>query len=132
MSITTTDPIADMLSRLRNAIAVNKTEVNLPHSKIKESVAKLLSDNGFIQGVSVSGTGVAKSLKLTISADGTSPITEIVRLSTPGRRHYVGVNDIPIVKRGRGIVVLSTSKGIMTGTEASKQRIGGELICRVY
>ena len=104
----------------------------MPHSKIKESVAKLLSDNGFIQGVSVSGTGVAKSLKLTISADGTSPITEIVRLSTPGRRHYVGVNDIPIVKRGRGIVVLSTSKGIMTGTEASKQRIGGELICRVY
>jgi small subunit ribosomal protein S8 len=133
MSTTTTDPIADMLSRLRNAIAVNKSEVNLPHSKIKESVAKLLKDNGFIQDVTISGTGVSKSLILIIANEqGSSPITEIVRLSSPGRRHYVGVNDIPVVKRGRGIVVLSTPKGIMTGSEAAKQRVGGELICKVY
>lgn len=133
MSITTTDPIADMLSRIRNAIAVNKSEINLPHSNIKESVAKLLKDNGFVFDVSVSGNGVSKSLKITVTNSGNdSPITEIVRLSSPGRRKYVSANDIPVVKRGRGIVVLSTPKGIMTGKDAVKNRVGGELICRVY
>ena len=133
MSTTTTDPIADMLSRIRNAMAVGKYEVSLPHSKIKESVAGLLKDNGFIREVTVTDGVVGKTLNITITkGSGRSHITEIVRLSSPGRRHYVSVNDIPVVKRGRGIVILSTSKGVMTGENAAKERVGGELICRVY
>lgn len=133
MSTTTTDPIADMLSRIRNAIAVRKHEVSLPHSNVKESVARLLKDSNFIAGVKVEGDGIAKSLVLTLSdEDSNSPITEIVRLSSPGRRHYVNVKEIPVVKRGRGIVIISTSKGMMTGNQAKQERIGGELICKVY
>lgn len=133
MSTTSTDPIADMLSRIRNAIAVRKNEVLLPHSKVKESVARLLKENHFIEDVSVEDGTIGKRLKVLINApDVNTRITEIVRLSTPGRRHYARVSDIPVVKRGRGIVILSTSKGMMTGDQAKKQRLGGELICRVY
>ncbi|HTE21980.1 MAG TPA: 30S ribosomal protein S8 [Candidatus Limnocylindria bacterium] len=133
MSTTSTDPIADMLSRIRNAIAVNKYEVSLPHSSVKESVAKLLKDNRYIDGVAVEKAEVGKTLKLTISQPQTnSRITEIKRMSTPGRRYYSSADDIPTVKRGRGIVIVSTSKGLMTGDQAKKQHIGGELICKVY
>lgn len=133
MSTVTTDPIADMLSRIRNAIAVRKDEVSLPHSKVKESVARLLKANDFVEDVKVKGEGVDKTLKVTINHPDTNPrITEIVRLSTPGRRHYAGAREIPTVKRGRGIVIVSTSKGLMTGDDARKQGVGGELICRVY
>lgn len=133
MSTTTTDPIADMLSRIRNAIAVNKAQVALPHSKVKESVAKLLADNRYIDKVEVEAAPVGKTLKLTINQPQTnSRITEIKRLSTPGRRYFSKSEDIPTVMRGRGIVIVSTSKGMMTGSDAKKQRIGGELICKVY
>ena len=133
MSTTTTDPIADMLSRIRNAIAVRKREVNLPHSNVKESVARLLKDSNFITDVAVEGEGITKTLKLTINEENSNArITEIVRLSKPGRRHYVNVAEIPTVKRGRGIVIVSTSKGMMTGDRAKQERIGGELICKVY
>lgn len=133
MSTTTTDPIADMLSRIRNAIAVNKREVSLPHSKIKESVARLLKDNSYLSDVSVEDAPVGKTLKVVINSEGTNArITEISRLSSPGRRSYMKSADMPIVKRGRGIIVVSTSQGLMTGEQARKQRIGGELICRVY
>jgi len=133
MSTTSTDPIADMLSRIRNAIAVNKHEVALPHSNVKESVAKLLKDNRYVDSVETEKAAVGKTLKITINrAQTNSRITEIKRMSTPGRRYYASADDIPIVKRGRGIVIVSTSKGIMTGTEAKKQHIGGELICKVY
>jgi len=133
MSITTTDPIADMLTRIRNAILVRKTQVSLPHSKIKESVAKLLKDNKFIEGYSVKEDKVGKLLTITINDESSNPrITEIVRLSRPGRRHYVNSREIPIVKRGRGVVILSTSRGLMTGAEAKNSKVGGELICKVY
>lgn len=133
MSTTTTDPIADMLSRIRNAIAVNKHEVTLPHSKVKESVAKLLADNRYIDALAVEKAPVGKTLKLTINRpQSNARITEIKRLSTPGRRYYAGSTDIPTVKRGRGIVIISTSKGMMTGDQAKKQGVGGELICKVY
>lgn len=133
MSTTTTDPIADMLSRIRNAVAVRKSEVSLPYSKVKESVARLLKDSGFITDVAVDGEGIAKALTLTLNDENSnSPITEIVRLSKPGRRHYVNAKEIPTVKRGRGIVIISTSKGMMTGNDARQQRVGGELICKVY
>lgn len=133
MSTTSTDPIADMLSRIRNAIAVNKHEIALPHSKVKESVAKLLQENRYVDGVSTEAAPVGKTLKIVINAPQTNArITEIVRLSKPGRRAYTGSQDIPTVKRGRGIVIISTSKGMMTGSEAKKAGVGGELICKVY
>ena len=133
MSTTTTDPIADMLTRIRNAIAVNKHEVSLPHSNIKEGVARLLQQSNFVDNVSVEPATVGKTLTVTINdADSNARITEIVRLSKPGRRHYVTAQDIPVVKRGRGIVIVSTSKGLMTGQEAAKKHVGGELICKVY
>lgn len=133
MSTTTTDPIADMLSRIRNAIAVRKHEIVLPHSNVKESVAKLLKDNRFISDVKVTDATVGKTLHIVINSENENArITEIVRMSTPGRRLYSGSDKIPTVKRGRGLVIVSTSKGMMTGVDAKKQGIGGELICKVY
>lgn len=133
MSTTSTDPIADMLSRIRNAIAVHKTEISLPHSNVKESVARLLQETNFIDGVSVSDATIGKELVLTLSdASSNARITEISRLSKPGRRYYVNAKEIPVVKRGRGLVIISTSKGIMTGDRARQEHVGGELICEVY
>lgn len=133
MSKTSTDPIADMLTRIRNAIAVRKAEVTMPHSKVKEAIANLLKTSGFVDAVSVSDLAVGKELTIKINADDTNArITDIVRLSTPGRRAYAGADKIPTVKRGRGLVVVSTSKGIMSGTQAKKAGVGGELICKVY
>jgi small subunit ribosomal protein S8 len=133
MSTTTTDPIADMLTRLRNAIAINKHEVSLPHSKVKESIAKILKDNHFIDKVSVSDGDIGKNLLLGIHSEASNArITEIVRMSRPGRRQYASADEIPTIKGGRGVVIISTSKGIMTGNEAKKLRVGGELICKVY
>jgi small subunit ribosomal protein S8 len=131
--ITSTDPIADMLARIRNAIAVRKNEVNMPHSKVKESVARLLMANGFLSDVRVADATIGKTLSITINAEGTNAnITEIKRVSKPGRRYYTRSQEIPVIKRGRGIVIISTSKGMMTGTEAKQQGVGGELICQVY
>jgi small subunit ribosomal protein S8 len=128
-----TDPISDMLSRIRNAIAVNKNEIIMPHSNAKETVARILVKSGFLQRVEVSGKGIDKCLEISIFPEGkNSTITVINRLSKPGRRVYVKTSDIPTVKRGRGIVVLSTSSGVMTGDEAKSKRLGGELICEVY
>lgn len=131
--ITTTDPIADMLSRLRNAIAVRKHEVNMPHSKAKEAVATLLKENGFLAAVKVADAEVGKTLTITINGESeNAKITEIKRLSKPGRRYYVKSQEIPVVKRGRGLVIVSTSQGMMTGDKAKQAGVGGELICRVY
>lgn len=131
--MTSTDPIADMLARIRNAIAVRKSEVQMPHSNAKETVARLLKQSGFIADVKVEKADVGKTLVVTINGTGENArITEITRLSKPGRRLYAGAAEIPTVKRGRGIVIISTSKGMMVGTEAKKQGVGGELICKVY
>lgn len=133
MSTTTTDPIADMLTRVRNAINVNKNEVSLPHSKVKEAVARLLKDAGFIVSVSVTDLSVGKQLHIVINGeDENARITEITRLSKPGRRHYVGAGEIPTVKHGRGVIIVSTSKGLMTGKQAKAQGVGGELIASIY
>lgn len=132
-NLVSTDPIADMLSRIRNAIAVNKQHINLPHSKVKETVAKILADNGFLNGVRVEESEGRKTLIIDISEeDGQSKITQINRVSRPGRRIYVKSPAVPTVKRGRGLVVISTSQGVMTGREASDKNLGGELICEVY
>lgn len=133
MSVTTTDPIADMLTRIRNAIAVGKHEVSLPHSKIKENVAISLCKNGFLHDVEVKTSGVGKQLHIVINLEGeNAKITEIKRLSKPGRRAYTNAREMPQVKRGRGVLIISTSKGLMTGEEAKAQGVGGELICQVY
>lgn len=131
--MTSTDPIADMLARIRNAIAVRKSEVQMPHSNAKETVARLLKQSGFIADVKVEKADVGKTLFVTINGTGENArITEITRLSKPGRRLYAGAAEIPTVKRGRGIVIISTSKGMMIGADAKKQGVGGELICKVY
>lgn len=128
-----TDPISDMLTRIRNAIMVNKSEVSMPYSQIKHSVAELLAKNGFIASANPNGDGIDKRLEIVINDENSNPrITEIARMSRPGRRMYTGSQDIPVVKQGRGIVILSTSKGVMTGDEAKKAKVGGELICKVY
>lgn len=129
-----TDPIADMLTRVRNAIAVSHDEVVLPHSNVKETIAKLIAKNGFLEDVQVSKTEAGrKQLVITVAPVGASSrITEITRLSRPGRRQYAKASDIPTIRRGRGIVLVSTSQGIMTGDQAKAKRLGGELICRVY
>lgn len=127
-----TDPIADMLTRIRNAIAANQHEITLPHAKLKQAIAELLKDSGFIADVKVHDASIGKSLHLVITTAGSNPqITDIKRLSKPGRRLYVSADNIPHIKRGRGIVILSTSKGLMTGHQARRAGIGGELICEV-
>jgi small subunit ribosomal protein S8 len=133
MSVTSTDPIADMLTRIRNAISVQKSEVSMPHSKVKEAVARSLQANGFLQSVSVSDLSVGKQLHIVIhSSNENARITEIKRLSKPGRRSYSNAKEIPTVKQGRGIIIVSTSKGLMTGSEAKAAGLGGELIASIY
>src|SRR4029078_4837825 len=129
-----TDPVADMLTRIRNAINVQKSEVILPHSKLKQAVAELLKDSGFLNDVKVvDASGPGKNLKIVINGGGENArITEVVRLSKPGRREDKGAKQTHTVKGGRGIVIISTSKGLMTGADAKKSGIGGELICKVY
>jgi small subunit ribosomal protein S8 len=128
-----TDPIADMLTRIRNAVAVRKSEVSMPHSNAKQAIAELLKQSGFVADVKVADAELGKTLKVVITRDGENArITEIVRLSKPGRREYSSSKEIPVVKRGRGLVIISTSRGVMTGDDAKKQGVGGELICKVY
>jgi small subunit ribosomal protein S8 len=122
-----------MLSRIRNAVSVNKTEIYLPHSKTKQRIAEILTQGGFLTRVSTNKDEGYPTLYLQIRDERQpSPITEIERLSRPGRRLYVGADEIPIVKRGRGMVIISTNQGIMTGEQAKAKHLGGELICKVY
>lgn len=128
-----TDPIADMLTRIRNAANVGKHEVRLPHSKIKETIARELVKNRYLKNVTVEKGTPRSEIVITINEPGTNVrFTEISRMSTPGRRMYSNVKSIPRVKSGRGLVLISTSKGVMSSFEAAKQRLGGEVICKVY
>ena len=133
MSMQTTDPIADLLTRIRNAKMVGKTEVRVPSSKMKKVVADQLVKNGYLANVKLEDAKPRGVLVVKINEDGeNSTITEITRISKPGRRVYVGFREIPKVKNGRGLVLISTSKGVMTGTEAVKAKLGGELLLKVY
>lgn len=133
MSLQSTDPIADLLTRIRNAVMVGKNEITVPSSKLKVTVAKELQKAGYLADVKVESAKPRDILKITINNPGeNTTINEITRLSKPGRRVYVGANEIPKVKSGRGIVLISTSKGVVTGQEAIKQRLGGELLLSVY
>lgn len=123
------DPIADMLTRIRNAFLVNKENVLIPDSRLKREVLSVMKNRGYIEDFSVSKEGKFIDVKLTY---GDKRIKKIERVSKPGCRVYTKKNDIPSVLQGMGMVILSTSKGVMTGTEAKKQGLGGEIICKVY
>lgn len=133
MSMQTTDPIADLLTRIRNAKMVGKTEIRVPSSKLKKVVAEQLAKNGYLTKVAVEAAKPRDILVVTINDPSeNSTIHEITRVSKPGRRVYAAAADIPKVKSGRGLVLVSTSKGVMTGQEAVKNKLGGEVLLRVY
>ena len=125
------DPIADLLTRIRNATTARHSDVVMPYSKMKEAIAAILKTSGYIQDVKVAEAGGFKSLELKLSAD-RETITSLIRVSKPGRRVYVGATEIPNVLGGRGLVIMSTSSGLMTGRDARKKGLGGELICKVW
>lgn len=125
------DSISDLLTRIRNANTARKPLVVMPYSKLKHQVAEILKNAGFLSDVSVASDGGFKSLELSLPAD-PEVITALVRVSRPGRRVYTTAQDIPLVLGGRGIVILSTSHGVMTGRDARKAGIGGELMCKVW
>jgi len=128
-----TDPIADMLTRIRNAVAAKKPEVVLPFSKIKFKIAQILEKQNYLTKVEKVKTGRWEELKITLkyNTDG-SAIHHIQRLSRPGQRVYVAGKDIRKVLNGYGSAILSTSQGIMTSQEARRQNIGGELMCEIW
>ena len=127
-----TDPISDMLTRIRNANRALLPAVEIPHSRMKESIAGILKREGYISEVSVEGK-LPKTIKLRLKYQGKKSIIEgLKRISTPGLRHYVGATEIPRVRAGLGVSVVSTSEGVMTGTQARKKNLGGELICYVW
>lgn len=131
--LTSTDPISDMLTRIRNAMMVNKTVVRLPYSKLKFQIATILVEAGFLTGVKIDDEGKFQEIVITINDEGSNPkINTLERVSKPGRRLYAKANDIPRVMNGRGIMIVSTSRGIMTDAEARDQKVGGELMCKVY
>ncbi len=131
--LVSTDPIADMLTRIRNAIAAGKREVRLPSSKVKLMVAKQLKKSGYISAVTTEKGKPRDTIIITINEEGENAvISEIQRVSTPGRRVYSSAAELPRIKSGRGILLVSTSKGIMTDADARRNRLGGELICKVY
>jgi small subunit ribosomal protein S8 len=127
-----TDPISDMLTRIRNAGRALLPNVEMPHSGIKESIAYILKKEGYIAQVAVEGKPF-KTIKLQLKYQGKKNVIEgLRRISKPGLRHYVGATEIPRVRAGMGIAVVSTPEGVMTGTEARKKNIGGELLCYVW
>jgi small subunit ribosomal protein S8 len=134
-----TDPIADMLTRIRNAIAVGHPSVAMPSSKLKAEIARILKEEGFIAGFEVvdGDSPSHKVLRLRLRYVGERRlrrpvITGLVRVSTPGRRVYSGKRDIPWVLSGMGVSILTTPKGVMTGQRARQLGVGGEILCKVW
>ncbi|MEM9444298.1 MAG: 30S ribosomal protein S8 [Verrucomicrobiota bacterium] len=128
-----TDPLADFLTQIRNANTASLPEILSPYSRMKSDVAHILKSEGYIKEVEVVKNDAKQSLKLTLKVEKKAkPIRGIKRVSKPGLRQYVAVRDIPRVLGGLGISVLSTSRGVMTGQEAKKQNVGGELLLTVW
>jgi small subunit ribosomal protein S8 len=132
--MTTSDPIADMLTRIRNASAARHGELTLPSSRVKREIARILAEEGFIESFATAQNGVQESLILRLKyVEGRSPVvTGLKRISRPGLRVYARKTDIPRVLGGLGLAILSTSRGIMTGQQARKQNLGGEVLCYVW
>jgi small subunit ribosomal protein S8 len=126
------DPIADMLTRIRNAGRALLPAVELPHSRMKESVARILKSEGYVADVAVEGN-VIKKLKIRLKYQGKKNVIEgLKRVSRPGLRRYVGSTEIPRVLSGMGVSIVSTPEGVMTGAQAKKKNLGGELLCQVW
>lgn len=124
-----TDPIADMLTRIRNAHLALHKEVNVPRSKMKEAIAAILKQEGYVEDVAVADRTITISLKYV---KGKAVIAGLKRVSTPGRRVYVGSHEIPKVQNGLGICILSTSHGVLDGNTAHSSKMGGELLCKIW
>lgn len=130
-----TDPIADYLTRVRNAIKARHNIVEIPASNLKKEITKVLYEQGYIQNYKFDDTGVQGTIKILLKYSPTtkeSGIMKLQRISKPGLRKYVGTEDLPRVLNGLGIAILSTSKGVMTNKEAKKLNVGGEVLCFVY
>lgn len=133
ISIMYTDPISDMLTRIRNASLARKEGLVLPHSKFKEALAKVLADEGFVAGVKEqSGKHKMLEIGLKYAESGEPVISGIKRVSKPGQRIYLSFERIPRTNSGFGITVVSTSKGLMTDRRARKEKVGGEVVCQVW
>lgn len=130
-----TDPIADYLTRLRNAIKANHRVVEIPASNLKREITKILFDQGYILNYKFEEGNPQGIIKIALKydpVDKVSAIKDLQRVSRPGLRHYTGYKDMPRVLNGLGIAILSTSRGVMTNKEAKEQKIGGEVLCYVY
>ncbi len=128
-----TDPITDMLNRLRNSQAVNKKTVDVPFSKTKYKIAKILESEGFVESAEKKGRNPKKVIRVNLKYEDDKPaITGATRVSKPGRRVYVSLKDIKPVKGGYGISIISTSKGIMSNREAKDAGVGGEILCKIH
>ena len=130
-----TDPIADYLTRLRNAISANHRVVEVPASNLKKEITKILFEKGYIMNYKFIEEGPQGSIKIALKYDPVNKVNAIkslTRVSTPGLRKYVGYKDMPRVLNGLGIAILSTSRGVMTDKEASAQKVGGEVLCYIY
>ena len=129
-----TDPIADMLTRIRNAIAANHPRVDIPGSKLKLEVARILKEEGYINNFVNKGEGVKYMIRIFLRYDakGASSITHLSRVSRPGRRVYVGATEIPKVLGGYGVNIVSTSRGLMSGKKARQENVGGEILAQIY
>lgn len=127
------DPIADLLTRIRNAGNALLPSVEIPHSKMKESIAHILKREGYVSDVAVEGAVAKKKIKVKLKYEGRKSVIDgLKRVSTPGLRRYVGSDEIPRVRNGMGTAILSTPAGILTGHEARRQNVGGELLCYVW
>lgn len=128
-----TDPIADMIIRVKNAFMANKAEVSIPHSKVKEAIAKILEAEGYVESFEVEPTKPQRSINVKLKYVGKIPaITEVRRMSKPGRRVYSTVKDIPRALGGYGVTIVSTSRGVVTGSQARKMNVGGEILCQIW
>jgi len=132
--MTVTDPIADFLTRIRNAHMAKQETVEIPHSKMKAEIARILQEEGYVQDVSERGSGVEKRLVINLKygPDGSRGITGLRRMSRPGRRVYRKQTNIPRVLDGLGVAILSTSQGVLTDHQARRRGVGGEVLCFVY
>src|ERR671916_738968 len=129
-----TDPIADMLTRMRNAIAARHSRVDIPASKLKLEIARILKEEGYINNFVVKGEGPKRVLRIFLRYDarGTSSISHLERISKPGRRVYVGSTEVPKVLGGYGVNIVSTSRGLMSGKRARRENVGGEVLAQIY
>jgi small subunit ribosomal protein S8 len=130
----TSDPIADMLTRVRNAIASRHPKVDVPASRLKAEIARILKEEGYIANFKVAEEGVKRVIKIYLkySPSNAPVITRIERISRPGCRVYVGRDDIPRVQGGLGINILTTARGVMTGKTAHREGVGGEVLCQIW